>query len=73
VRNLVAWIKIKAEIEKSSSTLLPILLKESSEWHNIDDGYESGVDQCQLESSGWEWKEKNGMFSVDSCFSVRSS
>jgi len=50
-RNLGAWVKIKAEIEKSSSTLLPILLKESSEWHNVDDGYESGVGKCQLESS----------------------
>jgi hypothetical protein len=28
-----------------------ILLKESSEWHNVDDGYESGIGQCQLESS----------------------
>jgi hypothetical protein len=48
--NVRAWIKIKAEIEKSSSVLIT-LLNASSEWHSVDDGYESGVGQCQLKSS----------------------
>ena len=49
MKNLGAWVKIKAAIEKSSSLLLPTLLNES--WDNVDDGYESGVGQCQFESS----------------------
>ena len=38
-------------MEISSSVILPTLLNESPQWHNVDDGYESGVGHCQLESS----------------------
>jgi hypothetical protein len=36
--------------QRKTLSILPTLLSEFSEW-NIDDGYESGVCRCQLESS----------------------
>lgn len=50
MKNLGAWVKIKAQLQASSS-VLPKLLNACSEWNNVEAGYESGVGECQLYSS----------------------